>query len=40
MNDQALLAYVEQVPVPTLPPGDRVVMGSLSAHSLTILFRG
>lgn len=32
MNDAAFLAYVEQVVVPTLAPGDIVVMDNLPAH--------
>ncbi len=32
MNGTAFLAYVEQVLVPTLQPGDVVVMGNLPAH--------
>jgi transposase len=32
MNGAAFLAYVEQVLVPTLAPGDVVVMDSLPAH--------
>lgn len=32
MNGPAFLAYVEQVLVPTLRPGDVVVMDNLSAH--------
>jgi len=32
MNGAAFLAYVEQVLVPTLRPGDIVVMDNLPAH--------
>lgn len=32
MNGDAFLAYVEQVLVPTLKPGDIVVMDNLSSH--------
>ena len=32
MNDAVFLAYVEQVLVPTLEPGDIVVMDNLPAH--------
>ena len=32
MNGAAFLAYVEQVLVPTLKPGDLVIMDNLSAH--------
>lgn len=32
MNGAAFLAYVEQVLVPTLQPGDVVVMDNLPAH--------
>ncbi len=32
MNGAAFLAYVEQVLVPTLKPGDIVVMDNLPAH--------
>ncbi len=32
MNGAGFLAHVEQVPVPTLAPGDIVVMGNLPAH--------
>ena len=32
MHGRAFLAYVEQVLVPTLTPGDIVVMDNLSAH--------
>lgn len=32
MNGQVFLAYVEQVLVPTLAPGDVVVMDNLPAH--------
>jgi transposase len=32
MNGKAFLAYVEQVLVPTLKPGDRVVLDNLSSH--------
>jgi transposase len=35
MNGPAFLAYVEQVLVPTLTPGDIVVMDNLPAHKLT-----
>ncbi len=34
MNGQAFLAYVEQVLVPTLRPGDVVVMDNLGAHKV------
>ncbi len=34
MNGPAFLAYVEQVLVPTLAPGDVVVMDNLPAHKL------
>lgn len=34
MNGNAFLAYVEQVLVPTLRPGDIVVMDNLSAHKV------
>jgi len=34
MNGPAFLAYVEQVLVPTLSPGDIVVMDNLPAHKL------
>lgn len=34
MNGPAFLAYVEQVLVPTLAPGDIVVMDNLPAHKL------
>jgi transposase len=34
MNGDAFLAYVEQVLVPTLKPGDVVVMDNLSSHKL------
>lgn len=32
MNGEAFLAYVEQVLVPTLQPGDVVVMDNLGCH--------
>ncbi len=32
MNGDAFLAYVEQVLVPTLVPGDVVIMDNLPAH--------
>lgn len=35
MHGAAFLAYVEQVPVPTLEPGDVVVMDNLPAHKPT-----
>ncbi len=35
MSGLAFLAYVEQVLVPTLSPGDIVVMDNLPAHKLT-----
>lgn len=35
MNGAAFLAYVEQVLVPTLKPGDIVVMDNLPAHRMT-----
>ena len=34
MNGDAFLAYIEQVLVPTLDPGDLVVMDNLPAHRL------
>ena len=34
MNGDAFFAYVEQVLVPTLKPGDIVVMDNLSSHKL------
>jgi transposase len=34
MNGNAFLAYVEQVLVPSLAPGDTVVMDNLSAHKV------
>jgi transposase len=34
MNGDAFLAYVEQILVPTLKPGDLVVMDNLSSHKL------
>ena len=34
MNGNAFLAYVEQVLVPTLKPGDVVVLDNLSAHKV------
>lgn len=34
MNGDAFLAYVEQILVPTLKPGDIVVMNNLSSHKL------
>jgi transposase len=35
MNGAAFLAYVEQVLVPTLAPGDLVIMDNLPAHKVT-----
>ena len=35
MHGAAFRAYVEQVPVPELSPGDIVVMDNLSAHKVT-----
>ncbi len=35
MNGAAFLAYVEQVLVPTLVPGDLVMMDNLPAHKVT-----
>ena len=35
MNGSAFLAYVEQVLVPSLSPGDIVVMDNLPAHKIT-----
>jgi transposase len=35
MNGAAFLAYVEQVLVPTLVPGDLVIMDNLPAHKVT-----
>ncbi len=35
MNGAAFLAYVKQVLVPTLVPGDRVMMDNLPAHKVT-----
>src|SRR5262249_53663119 len=32
INGQSFLAYVEQIPVPTLKPGDIVVMDNLGSH--------
>jgi transposase len=32
MNGAAILAYIEQVLVPTLSPGDIVIMDNLPAH--------
>ena len=37
MNGDAFLAYVEQVLVPTLKPGDIVVMDNLSSHKAPII---
>lgn len=34
MNGQAFLTYVEQVLVPTLKPGDLVIMDNLPAHKV------
>ena len=34
MNGVAFLAYVEQVLVPTLVPGDQVIMDNLPAHKV------
>ena len=34
MNGNAFLAYIEQVLVPTLKPGDTVVLDNLSAHKV------
>ncbi len=34
MNGNAFVAYVEQILVPTLTPGDIVVMDNLSAHKV------
>jgi len=34
MNGNAFLAYVEQILVPTLKPGDIVVLDNLSAHKV------
>ena len=35
MNGVAFLAYVEQVLVPTLVPGDQVIMDNLPAHKVS-----
>ena len=35
MNGAAFLAYNEQVPVPTLVPGDLVIMDNLPAHKVS-----
>ena len=35
MNGPAFLAYIEQVLVPTLAPGDVVIMDNLSVHKVT-----
>ena len=35
INGQMFLAYVEQVLVPTLRPGDIVIMDNLGAHKVT-----
>ncbi len=35
MNGDAFLAYVEQVPVPELEPGDVVIMGNLPARKVS-----
>ena len=32
MNGVAFLAYVEQILIPTLAPGDIVIMDNLAAH--------
>ena len=37
MNTNAFLAYVEQVLVPTLKPGDIVVMDNLSSHKAPVI---
>lgn len=37
MNGAAFLAYTEQVLVPTLRPGDIVVMDNLPAHKLQVI---
>ncbi len=37
MNGAAFLAYVEQVLVPTLSPGDTVIMDNLPAHKPTAI---
>lgn len=37
MNTNAFLAYVEQVLVPTLKPGDIVVMDNLSSHRAPVI---
>jgi hypothetical protein len=34
MNDNAFLAYVEQVLAPTLKPGDVIVLDNLSVHKV------
>ena len=36
MNGAAFLAYVEQVLVPTLVPGDLVIMDNLPAHKVVV----
>ena len=36
MNGAAFLAYVEQVLVPTLAPGDLVIMDNLPAHNTNL----
>ena len=36
MNGVAFLAYVEQVLVPTLVPGDQVIMDNLPAHKVPV----
>lgn len=40
MNGPAFVAYVEQVLVPTLRPGDVVVMDNLSTHKLSAVREG
>jgi transposase len=37
MNTNAFLAYVEQILVPTLKPGDIVVMDNLSSHKAPVI---
>tara|TARA_R110000868_G_scaffold45566_1_gene151135 strand:- start:52 stop:618 length:567 start_codon:yes stop_codon:yes gene_type:complete len=37
MNGAAFLAYIEQVLVPTLSPGDVVIMDNLPAHKPTVV---
>jgi transposase len=37
MNGDAFIAYVEQILVPTLKPGDIVVMDNLSSHKLPVI---